>query len=402
MTVKKHPLLLLALAASLITQSLPAQQPGTSPVKVFVMIGQSNTEGHGEISPGTTKGTLEYIVLNDPGSNYQFLVTSGTNWVVRDDVWVHYERLSGGLRTGDLQPGYGPELGFGHRVGNTLSNQILLVKACWGGRSLGNDFLPPSSGANLAVAREWGDPGYYYKETLRLVEQAIGNLGTYFTNYNGQGFELAGICYHQGWNDRVSAPFSASYQTNMANFIRDIRSKEYGLDVPGLPFVIASTGMDGATNYTQVELAQLAMTNTTLHPDFAGNVAVVNTRTTYAPLGLDFWQAITNSPADQNYHWNRNAKTYLHIGLAMGNEMPQLNSPGCRRASGSPGRTARTCRPVCRCSATALKSPLPRRPVPPPIWTRRHCPRRMPTNLCFPEPVVAARSPSPTTAASPA
>lgn len=343
-------LLLAALAASVITSNLPAQQAGSSPVKVYVLIGQSNTEGHGEISPATTKGTLEYIVVNDPGSNYQFLVTSGTNWVLRDDVWIHYERLSGGLRTGNLQPGYGansgnttigPELGFGHSIGNTLTNQVLLVKACWGGRSLGNDFLPPSSGANLAVAREWGDPGFYYKETLRVVQDALAKIGAYFTNYNGQGYELAGICFHQGWNDRVSAPFSAAYQTNMANFIRDLRSQEYGLDVPGLPFVIASTGMDGLTNYTQVELAQLAMTNAALYPEFVGNVAVVDTRATYAPLGLDFWQAATNSPADQNFHWNRNAKTYLHIGLAMGNEMPQLNSPSCpsrlRAVGGSTG-----------------------------------------------------------------
>jgi alpha-galactosidase len=314
------------------------------------MIGQSNMEGHGQVSPGTTKGTLEYTVLNDPGSNYQFLVTSGTNWVVRDDVWIHYERLTDGLRTGNLTPGYGaaadnnkigPELGFGHSIGNTLSNQVLLVKAAWGGRSLGNDFLPPSSGANLAAAREWGDPGFYYKETLRVLNDAIAKLGTYFTNYDGKGYELAGICWHQGWNDRVSTSFSAAYQTNLANFIRDIRSKEYGLDVPNLPFVIATTGMDGLTNYTQVELAQLAMTNAVLYPEFVGNVAVVNTRTNYAPLNLDFWQPSTSSPKDENYHWNWNAKTYLHIGLAMGNEMPRLNSPSCpsrlRAAGGSSG-----------------------------------------------------------------
>ena len=174
-------------ALTVLGSPAPAQQPGSSPVKLYLMLGQSNMEGQGEISPAETPGTLEYIVANDPGSDYQFLVDGGGGWVVCDDVWIHYERLGGALRTGDLEPGYGasganttigPELGFGHRIGNTLGNQVLLVKAAWGGRSLGNDFLPPSSGADLEAARAYGDPGFYYKETLRLVEDATANLGT--------------------------------------------------------------------------------------------------------------------------------------------------------------------------------------------------------------------------------
>jgi alpha-galactosidase len=336
-------------AAAALATSLFAQQPGTSPVKIYLMIGQSNTEGHGEITPVGTQGTLQYIVANDPGNLYQFLVTPGatdipmgtTSWVTRDDVWIHYERENGGLRKGDLVPGYGassanttigPELGFGHNMGDALGNQALLIKASWGGRSLGNDFLSPSSGANIAVARQWGDPGFYYKETLRLVEQATTNLSAYFPNYNGQGYQIAGICWHQGYNDRVTPEYSAVYEVNLANFIRDIRSKEHGLGVPGLPFVIATTGMGGGSTYTEVEDAQFAMldpakskTNTT-YADFVGSVAVIDTRNgTYN--GVPYWQPVANSPADQNYHWNRNAKSYLHIGLAMGDQMPLLTSP---------------------------------------------------------------------------
>ena len=41
----------------------------------------------------------------------------------------------------------------------------------------------------------------------------------------------------------------------------------------------------------------------------------------------DFWQPVALSPADQGYHWNRNAKTYLHIGMAMGDAMSLLVKP---------------------------------------------------------------------------
>ena len=61
-------------------------------------------------------------------------------------------------------------------------------------------------------------------------------------------------------------------------------------------------------------------------------MAVVDCRQTYngwAHTGLDFWQPVANSPANQGYHWNRNAKTYLNIGLAMADEMSTLAPSPC-------------------------------------------------------------------------
>jgi hypothetical protein len=55
---------------------------------MFIMLGQSIMLGHGNISPATTQGTLQYVVANDPGSNYQFLVDKAGDWVLRDDVWI--------------------------------------------------------------------------------------------------------------------------------------------------------------------------------------------------------------------------------------------------------------------------------------------------------------------------
>ncbi len=335
---------LLLAASSLVSL---AQQPGTSPVKIFIMAGQSNTQGHGELNPATTQGTLSHLVANDPQGRYQYL-KDGANWAERGDVWIHYQRnvpLGSGVRKGGLTVGYGassgnttigPELGFGHVMGNVNDNQVLLIKTTWGGKSLGVDFLPPSS-ENYPTPVAEGDKGFFYRKILEIVNDVTSNLAVHFPGYNGQGYQIAGFAWHQGWNDRVDSVLSASYQTNMANFINDIRSD---LGVPNLPFVIATTGMDGRRGYgyTTVEKAQLKMADTTAYPAFAGNVAVVDARDIYE--GLDFWQPVSASPADQGFHWNRNARTYLHIGLAMGDAMSLLapgRTPYRPRASGGPG-----------------------------------------------------------------
>jgi len=157
---------------------------------------------------------------------------------------------------------------------------------------------------------------------FRLVDKALANLKTYFPNYDGQGYELTGIFWHQGWNDRVNQGFNDEYEVNMANFIRDVR-KDFG--IPSLPFVIATTGMSGweETHPRALSLmeAQLAVAE---YPEFQGTVVTVDTR--------PFFRPANESPSGQAYHWNSNAITYLDIGLASGEAMKELIRP---KGSGS-------------------------------------------------------------------
>jgi hypothetical protein len=290
------------------------------PLKVFILAGQSNMEGQGEMTSGA-QGNLTYLVQNDPEGTFQHLVDNGGNWAVRDDVWIWYKRGGTTIVKGGLSAGYGvnahcigPELQFGHVMGELFDNQVLLIKTAWGGKSLAVDFRPPSSGYNKPPVAP-GDQGYYYKEMMAIVADVLANLSTHFPAYGGQGYEIAGFGWHQGWNDRVNQSFNDEYEQNMANFIRDVRND---LGIPNLPFVIATTGMSGwdETHARALSLmaAQLAMA--TDYPEFKDNVAVVETR--------DFWRPAAESPANQAYHWNRNAETYFLIGNAMGEEMAGL------------------------------------------------------------------------------
>ena len=66
---------------------------------------------------------------------------------------------------------FGPELQFGHVVGDHFTNQVLLIKTAWGGKSLYKDFRPPSSG---------GEVGPYYTKMLAEIRLALANLKTDF------------------------------------------------------------------------------------------------------------------------------------------------------------------------------------------------------------------------------
>ncbi len=309
-------LLLLALCLSLNTT---AQQP----VKVFILAGQSNMQGHGEMEKGE-KGNLKWIINNDKQGVFQHLLDKNGKWTERDDVFIYTWDKFDSIKTGKLSAGYGafgttigPELGFGHVIGNYYENKVLLIKTSWGGKSLAVDFCPPGAVSDSGYKRipaKAKDTGYYYVQMMSTINEVLGDLHKYVPNYHGEGYELAGFGWHQGWNDRVTKSANAAYESNLRHLIKDIRKD---LGTPNLPFVIATTGMKGWEDNDPRALslmnAQLAMKG---YPEFKDNVSVVDTR--------DFYKAAEDSPSKQFYHWNRNAESYLLIGEALGQTMIEL------------------------------------------------------------------------------
>ena len=304
--------LLAALIVLVVPSVARAGQAGKGPVKVFILAGQSNMEGHGiiQMDPKRNegKGSLEYLV-KDPvtAKRYGHLIDDDGKWVVRDDVWIWYLGRQGGLTVGYGARGdrIGPELQFGCVLGDYFDNQVLLIKTAWGGKSLAKDFRPPSSG---------GEVGPYYTKMKEHVKYVLSHLKEHFPGYDGRGYELTGFGWHQGWNDRINQAFNDEYEKNLANFIRDVRKD---LGVKGLPFVIAETGMHGhqETHPRALSLmrAQAAVAN---YEEFKANVAFVGTKDFYRPKEV--------SPSGQGYHWNSNAETYFLIGNAMGEAMIKL------------------------------------------------------------------------------
>ena len=117
------------------------------PLKVFVLVGQSNMQGHAHVR------TFEHIGI-DPETAPLLQSIQGEDGLPRvfDDVWIS-SLSSDGEKHGRLTAGFGadtnkigPELTFGVTMQKMLNEPILIIKAAWGGKSLHTDFRPPSAG----------------------------------------------------------------------------------------------------------------------------------------------------------------------------------------------------------------------------------------------------------------
>lgn len=299
------------LGVLLATLAVPATA-ADKPVKVFILAGQSNMEGHGFIKADPKrnegKGSLEYVTrLPATADRFKHLLGPDGKWAARDDVWIHYLDRKGKLTAGFgvKEDRIGPELGFGFVIGDAFEEPVLLIKLAWGGKSLAKDFRPPSAG---------GEVGPFYKEIVERTKAVLKDLKKEFSEIGDRGYELAGFGWHQGWNDRVNQAFNDEYEKNLAHFIRDVRKD---LGVKDLPFVIAETGMTGPEEKHPRALALMkAQAAVAEYVEFKGNVAFVSTRS--------FWRDKEVSPTAQGYHWNSNAETYYLIGEAMGTAMKKL------------------------------------------------------------------------------
>ena len=278
-------------------------------LKVFLLAGQSNMQGHGVIQADKKrnggKGSLEYVARH-PKTARQLAHTLDENgrWAVRDDVWIWYLDRAGWLTAGygAQKDRIGPEFQFGHAMGRHFREPVLLIKLAWGGKSVAEDFRPPGAG---------GETGEYYRRILKHTRDVLASLKQHYPDYDGRGYELLGIGWHQGWNDRVNQAHNDAYEQNLSCLIRDLRKD---LGVRNLPFVIAETGMSGHSEKHPRALSLMRHQAAVAQRDeFKGNVAFVGTKGFYRPK--------EESPSGQAYHWNTNAETYFLIGDAMAKAM---------------------------------------------------------------------------------
>jgi len=285
-------------------------------VKVFVLAGQSNMEGHGRIQ-GSQKGTLETL-SKDPATSarYEHLLDADGKWIARDDVYLYYYSPRGKLTIGNsaAKNAIGPELAFGWVVGDYLEDPVLIVKWGPGGTSLAGPWRPPSSGNHRDSPRGEKGVGSQYDTMIDGTREALAALGTHFRGLAGKGYELVGLGWHQGWNDGCSAADVREYEANMANLIRDVRKD---LGVPDLPVVIGGSGFGGWGQRIDRRLGVMkAQEAVTRYDEFKDNTRYVETR--------GFFRDGPISPRPIRYHWCCNAESYYLIGEGMGKAMVEL------------------------------------------------------------------------------
>ena len=316
---------LLPLAALFALLSSPADAADKKPMKVFILAGQSNMEGHARVE------TFDYIG-DDPATAPILKRMRGPDGkpVVCAGAWISF--LTGrdkdnGEGIGNLTAGFGsrgdpakdggkigPEFTFGITMDAAFEEPVLLIKTAWGGKSLHTDFRPPSAGPYVlsAFQREnypkqegHGIPkdfeawkvekekatGVYYRLMIEHVKKVLADPKRVVPGYDpAQGFELAGFVWFQGWNDMVDGQVYPNnnydaYTECLAHFIRDVRKD---LAAPGLPFVIGVMGVDGVKNPSAgMQAFRRAMAAPAAMPEFAGSVVAVETAPFWAEeLGI--------------------------------------------------------------------------------------------------------------------
>ncbi|MGC6465511.1 MAG: sialate O-acetylesterase [Akkermansiaceae bacterium] len=322
-------------------------------VKVFILAGQSNMEGKAD------QKLIDHQATDAKTKDFFQHLRTGDKWTVRDDVFIKFLNRHGGLTTGFGSPNKtGPELEFGHMMGEHFEEPVLLIKTAWGGHSLYQKFRPPSAGmpsdeilqAELENAqkrttsnnekRKKNDPlptmeqikepyGSSYRNMLKEVEDTFANYETLFPALKGKKLEIAGFVWFQGFNDMFGDHAPGQYASNMQHFIKDVR-KEF--KKPDLPFVVAAIGNNGSKpakgGMLTVSTAQLSMNDV---PEFKGNVKAFRTDVLVDkaaeelfPTWKDNFEAWKLVGSDRPYHYLGSAIWYTRIGHGMGESMLEL------------------------------------------------------------------------------
>ena len=322
-------------------------------VRVFIMAGQSNMEGK------ASNDLINHQAADEKTKHHFAHLRTGNQWTVRDDVFIKFLGRHGGLTIGYGTPKKtGPELEFGHMMGERFDEPVLLIKTAWGGHSLYQKFRPPSAGlpsdeilkAELEQKqtrtkknnekRKRNDPlptmdeikaeyGVSYANMMSEVRETMANAGTLFPSLKGKELDVTGFVWFQGFNDMFGDHAPGEYAGNLKLFIKDVRKD---LGKPELPFVIAAIGNNGSKpaqkGMLTVQTAQLSMNDV---PEFSGNVKAFPTdvlvdkaaEELYPTWRKNFeqWKLVGS---DRPYHYLGSAIWYTRIGHGMGETMLEL------------------------------------------------------------------------------
>ena len=292
------------------------------PLKVFILAGQSNMQGHAHVSTfddlaGDPKTAPLLNEMRDKDGkptvcDRVWITSIGCLGNAYDDLREQTGKLSAGFGAGGREK-IGPEFTFGLTMQKHLNEPVLIIKTSWGGRSLHTDFRSPSGGP-FVLAKEtqelWdkhpkgahGIPkaedrpkvhaekaaatGVYYRAMIAHVKMVLNDIKRVVPEYDEKrGYELAGFVWFQGFNDLVDGGVYPNrgkaggyelYAELLGHFIRDVR-KEF--NAPKLPFVIGVMGIDGLKGNEKGEMKHFreAQRKPMTLDEFKGNVVAVET-----------------------------------------------------------------------------------------------------------------------------
>jgi alpha-galactosidase len=316
----------------ILTSTASAQKP----LKVFILAGQSNMQGHAHLR------TLDHLNMDENSAELLAEIQdSNGDAIVHSDVWISY-LSSAGVKSGQLTTGFGadqekigPELTLGIRLQKELGEPILIIKTAWGGKSLHTDFRPPSAGPyefsepqieqlkkqslELSQARKEKaeQTGVYYRLMLEHIQETLADIKQVYPDYDAEpGFELAGFVWFQGWNDMVDRGVYPNrdqpggyekYTQVLKHFVRDVRKD---LKSARLPFIVGVMGINGPTD----EYLPDQQRYSGIHQNFRDAMADVASQeefrgTVFNVLTEDYWDSELTSLRFRDSNLKKEAKS---------------------------------------------------------------------------------------------
>lgn len=341
-------LLIAAFAHAADDGSEPADM--SKPVKVFIMMGQSNMLQYGKI--GAPDGSQPKTVYSGiKAGKYTYLVDDANKMKERKDVRYIWTMQGKGVRTQQwlgAKGKVGVELGTGWNLGDYYTEPVMMLKAAIGNRGLGWDLLPPSvgtyevNGKKFPGYQEYSDGGeikkfekgvskvkatkgrnrgkmvdpWYagknYDDDTNNAKKVLAELAKHYPD--AKKYEVAGFFWWQGAKDQ-NPNHAARYEVHLVELIKCLRKT---FDAPNAPFVVATLGIKdgqlGGSPTDKIVAAQLAVDGRGDNPkykEFKGNVATVDTRKFYGG-------------SSANGHYGGNGEFYMQVGDEMGKAMVEL------------------------------------------------------------------------------
>jgi len=303
------------IAALALALALGADVLTAKPLKVYLMAGQSNMQGHCKLT------TFPYLAMDPETAPMlkKMVNEDGTPRVI-GNVWISSLGTGEAEKRGKLTAGFGaersgpkigPELTFGICMQEHLGEPVLLIKTSWGGTTLCYDFRPPSAGVHPVQAQrleqlrknnedtrkaeaEYAErAGNCYRQMIAHAKFVLADIKRVDPWYDpAQGYELAGFVWLQGESDFGNSETYPNpgqpggydeYSRLFACLIRDIRKD---LGAPEMRAVIGVLGFNGELdtvrprdidpkNIPWLREFRKAMAAPAAMPEFKGKVTAV-------------------------------------------------------------------------------------------------------------------------------
>ena len=174
------------------------------------------------------------------------------------------------------------------------------------------------------------DAGYFWREMVEHVNGVLADPKKHHPEYDpGQGYEIAGFVWFQGFNDQFNPEYHGNYANNMKTFIKDVRTS---FKTPNMPFVIGVLGTPRTQEKVDENAVSIAQRKAAQHSEFRGNVLSVESYKDYSnfshsifekgwPPHYHEWNTVGS---DRPYHYLGSGAFFVRLGDSFANAMGKL------------------------------------------------------------------------------